>query len=197
MNGKENMSIADMKMIQRKAGIAAREAMEPELAASCSRAICEKLLAMAQYQAARTVFTYQPFHGEVDVSYFNARAAVDGKLVAYPICHGHGEMVAAVPAADTAWAIGKFGIRVPIEAQCEILKPSEIDIVIVPCTAFDSGTLLRVGMGGGYYDRYLPPCAGAVTVAAAFEAQRVNAAIAHSEYDVPLCAIATELAWYT
>ena len=34
----------------------------------------------------------------------------------------------------------------------------------------------RVGMGKGYYDRYLPRCTRAVKVGVAFEAQRVEAA---------------------
>ena len=47
--------------------------------------------------------------------------------------------------------------------------------MLVPCTAFDAACR-RVGMGKGYYDRYLPRCRNAVLLGAAFEAQRVEQA---------------------
>ena len=43
--------------------------------------------------------------------------------------------------------------------------------MICPCTVFDEACG-RMGMGAGYYDRYLPKCAGAVIAAAAFEVQK-------------------------
>ena len=55
------------------------------------------------------------------------------------------------------------------------LAPEELDLVLVPCTAFDA-QCRRVGMGKGYYDRYLPRCPQAVWLGVAFEVQRVEAA---------------------
>ena len=54
--------------------------------------------------------------------------------------------------------------------------------MLVPCTAFDA-VCRRVGMGKGYYDRYLPRCTRAVKLGVAFEAQRVDKAAvdAHDE----------------
>ena len=49
--------------------------------------------------------------------------------------------------------------------------------MLVPCTAFDAACR-RVGMGKGYYDRYLPRCRNAVALGVAFEAQRVPEAAA-------------------
>ena len=54
----------------------------------------------------------------------------------------------------------------------------------------------RVGMGKGYYDRYLPYCTRAVKIGIAFEAQRVEHA-AVDEHDQRLDAYVTERGIYT
>ena len=65
-----------------------------------------------------------------------------------------------------------------------------LDLVLVPCTAFDA-VCRRVGMGKGYYDRYLPRCRNAVALGVAFEAQRVPEAAA-DEQDRRLDGFVTE-----
>ena len=62
--------------------------------------------------------------------------------------------------------------------------------MLVPCTAFDA-VCHRVGMGKGYYDRYLHRCTRAVKIGVAFEAQRVNKA-AVDAYDEKLDGFVTE-----
>ena len=75
-----------------------------------------------------------------------------------------------------------------------ILLPEALDLVLVPCTAFDADCF-RVGMGKGYYDRYLPRCKNAVKIGIAFEAQRVEHA-AVDEHDQRLDAYVTERGIY-
>ena len=70
------------------------------------------------------------------------------------------------------------------------MQPEQLDLVLVPCTAFDADCY-RVGMGKGYYDRYLPRCTRAVKLGIAFEAQRVPHA-ALDEHDQRLDAFITE-----
>lgn len=49
----------------------------------------------------------------------------------------------------------RWGIREPIDGR--IVKPADLDVVIVPLLAYDiHGN--RVGYGGGYYDRLLSKC---------------------------------------
>lgn len=186
---------AQEKEAQRRAGIAARRAISRENAAKCGSEIAYRMVSHIYYQRARTIFSYQPVGGEVDVSSINQVAELSHKIVAYPVCTGEGIMVAAVPETGSAWEEGKYGIRAPLLDRSRILSPEEIDLVLVPCTAFDEA-LMRVGMGAGYYDRYLPQCTHAIRVAVAYEAQKVSRAAA-DPWDFPMDAILTEKRWYT
>lgn len=86
------------------------------------------------------------------------------------------------------WRRGAFGILEPIKGF--VVRPEEIDLVICPCSGFDEDGN-RLGMGGGYYDRFLPQCKNAVKIAVAFEAQKLPHV--HTEaFDVKMDAIITE-----
>ena len=183
------------KESNRRAGIKARKALSKEEAGRLSREICRALTESDLYKRANVIFSYSPFGGEVDVSFLNDQAGRDGKTLALPICRGGGEMIAAVPLGPDSFEVGKYGIGAPIEERSNILDPSEIHLVIVPCTAFEGNTRNRVGMGAGYYDRYLPLCRNAVCVAVAFEAQHIRN-LTFDPWDVALDAIVTEARWY-
>jgi 5-formyltetrahydrofolate cyclo-ligase len=166
-----------------------------EHAATYSKVISEKLLSSSEYKSAKVVFTYNPFKGEADISDFNKYAESHGKIVAYPICLGGGNMVAAVPKPGASWVEGKFGLMSPTIEGATIVPPEGINLVIVPCVAFSPKNMMRLGMGGGYYDRYLPKCINAKCIAAAFEIQRIDE-LCTDPWDAPLDAIVTELKRY-
>lgn len=182
------------KNTQRQAGISARKGLDRDAAARFSRIISEKLISSA-YGKAAVIFSYQPFGGEVDISYFNEWAVSEKKRVAFPICRDGGKMTAALPNGPDAWEIGKYGIRTPVESRSTLLEPAELELVIVPCAAFHGTSKMRIGMGAGYYDRYLPQCGKAAAIAVAFEAQRLDDLRA-DEWDMPLTHIVTEERWY-
>ena len=82
-------------------------------------------------------------------------------------------MIALVPRDEGAWAKGAYGILEPVWERALEITPQDIDLVICPCTVFDAACG-RMGMGAGYYDRYLPKCSRAVIAAAAFEVQKAE-----------------------
>ena len=109
--------------------------------------------------------------------------------MAYPVCGENFTLTAAVPGPD-GWEMGAYGIRTPVLERAALIRPEALDLVLVPCTAFDAACR-RVGMGKGYYDRYLPRCRNAVALGVAFEAQRVDKA-AVDVYDEKLDGFVTE-----
>ena len=183
------MDTAAEKAAQRKAGIAARRALSEADRAAANAALCHRIAQLRCFREAPTLLAYAAFGGEADLSALLAEAERLGKTVAYPVCGEGFTLTAAVPEPD-GWEAGAYGIRSPILSRAEILPPEALDLIFVPCTAFDAACG-RVGMGKGYYDRYLPRCTRAVKLGIAFEAQRVPHA-ALDEHDQRLDAFITE-----
>ena len=73
----------------------------------------------------------------------------------------------------------------------ELVKPEKIDVIICPVVAFDN-QCMRLGYGGGYYDRYLPRLTpSTLKIGVAFSCQKVDK-ISPDPHDVPLDIIITE-----
>lgn len=183
------MTISEQKQVQRKAGIAARRALPSAQREAANAALCKTIAALDCFQRADRILLYAAFNGEADLSALAETARRSGKTVAYPICGEDFSLTAAIPAAD-GWEIGAYGIRTPMRAKSRCLPPDQLDLVLVPCTAFDA-VCRRVGMGKGYYDRYLPRCTQAVKLGIAYEVQRVPRAAADTQ-DQRLDAFVTE-----
>jgi len=177
----------------RKACIAARDALRETEREEKSAALCARILASPEYAAANTILAYRAVRGEARLDALIAAAVRDGKTVAYPLCVGKTALEARVP-EDGAWRAGSFGIPEPDAARSALLRPEELDLVLCPCTGFDASGR-RLGMGGGYYDRYLPRCVNARVAAAAFEAQRC-AALPAEPWDASVEVVFTEAAEY-
>ena len=170
------MTIAEQKAAQRKAGIAARRALSEADRTSANAALCARIAGLNCFRTAQNILLYAAFGGEADLSTLAGQAAAQGKILAWPVCGEGFSLTAAVPEAN-GWEVGVYGIRTPVLRRSALLRPDQLDLVLVPCTAFDAACR-RVGMGKGYYDRYLPRCRNAVALGVAFEAQRVPEAAA-------------------
>jgi 5-formyltetrahydrofolate cyclo-ligase len=168
----------------RKEKLAARQALGAELREALSQQICNRLSAMSEFQAAKNIMLYRAVRGEVQLD------SLSGKDFSYPLCISDSEMIALRPKDSRSWKSGYCGILEPIPELSTELKPAELDLVVCPCTAFDSA-LHRLGMGKGFYDRFLSKCSNAVFVAVAFEAQRADFIEAQS-WDIAMDIAVTE-----
>ena len=177
-----------MKKLQRETALSRRDALTPEQRAKGSQTVCEKILATDAYMNAGTVFLFRAFRSELDLGMVAAQAERDGKTVLYPYCTDRTHMLAVQPGAH--WETDSFGISVPVLEEADVFPPEEIDLVLCPCTAFDS-EWRRLGMGRGYYDRFLPQCSRAFKILVAFEAQCLEQVFT-DEFDVPMDAVITE-----
>lgn len=192
---KEKEPEVDERRELRKAGRAAREALTPEENAEKSQVIIEKILASPEYAEAKNILVYSAMKGEVSLEGLKEPAGADGKVLAYPLVLSANEMTALVPVTEDDWTEGFHGIMEPRRETCTEIKPEDFDLVICPCTVFDEN-LGRMGMGAGYYDRFLTRCVNAKITAAAFECQKAES-VMPEEWDIPMQKIFTEDKVYT
>ena len=177
-----------LKKKQRAAVLKKRDAIPTGTRAEASRTVCEKLLSLDAYRSAKTIFLFRAFRSELDLSRFAEQAKRDDKTLVYPYCPDRSHMIALKP--GEAWEVDRFGIPVPVPEQSTVMDPADIDLVLCPCVAFDRDGR-RLGMGAGYYDRFLPQCRKAVKILIAFEAQRLDT-VCTEESDIPMDAVITE-----
>lgn len=182
---REGNSILFTKRQLRLEKIAARDMLTPQERREKSEAIVRTILADPVFQKAKTVMIYRSVRGEVQLDTLPVRAPE--KRYVYPLCVDKTEMIALCPlsrlngagdggtAAELpgAWRKGPFGILEPDPEYSMAVAPEEIDLVLCPCSAFDRGHR-RLGMGGGYYDRFLGKCVHADSMAVAFAVQEAD-----------------------
>jgi 5-formyltetrahydrofolate cyclo-ligase len=182
-----------MKTEQRKLGRAAREKLSQEEVAEQSRLIARRLFTRPEYQKARSLFCYLDAGNEVETGEIIQTALEEGKVVAVPLVLEDRRDLRAVPIRDPRrdLAPGFRGIREPVDRSAPGIDPRELDLAIVPGTAFDPAGN-RLGRGAGYYDRFLPRLrAGVPRVGLAFECQIIEET-APAHHDVPMSFIVTE-----
>ena len=161
--------------------------MGGEARKAASARICERLLALPQLQAAKTVLSYRALPDEADLSALHDALRARGVRLCFPVSLPGGVMEAREP---RGWVTGPYGIREPERAASLLVPPEALDLVLAPCVAFDEARN-RLGHGAGYYDRYLPACAKATVIAAAFESQKLPAVVT-DEHDRIMDAVVTE-----
>ena len=177
----------------RKAGIAARDALSPEERVHFSKSIVRRILESEEFQSAETILIYRAVRGEVRLEALEEAAE---KRLLYPLCISKTEMIALQPQkGEEGWKKGAFGIPEPVRELSLEIPPEKIDLVICPCTVFDEACG-RMGMGAGYYDRYLKKCVNAHIVSVAFEVQKADR-IEMQPWDQPMEKVFTEAAVYT
>ena len=135
-----------------------------------NEAVTAHFLQSDLYHNARTVMCYVSMRTEVNTHSLIKAMIRDGKTVCVPkVTDRNGQMRAVlIRSWDDLACVGSFGILEPSE-KAEVIEPNEIDLVVVPAIAFTQ-TGRRLGMGGGYYDRFLSKTQ-AVRIGFAFSCQ--------------------------
>ena len=178
----------------RKAKIQAREQLPPDVRAAFSEQIVERILRSTEFRQAKTVMLYRAVRGEVRLGALERSPEAREKRLVYPLCVSGTEMIALLPQGEDAWQSGYCGIEEPVRENSTVIKPEEIDLILCPCTVFDENCS-RMGMGAGFYDRFLQRCPNAHVAAVAFEAQKADQVPAEA-WDRPMNAVFTEKAVY-
>lgn len=186
----------------RRAVIARRDALDLDVRAAKSAVICARLaelLGRLDAAAPLTVAVYAAMGSEVDSAAFAAAAAKRGWRVAYPCMLSATDAAACgqrmcmrAVAADDASAAPFIAhptrafTAMDIDSDRFPIVPADVlDMIIVPLVAFDQ-TGVRLGYGGGCYDRYLPTLSATCQIIGiAFDEQRVGH-VPTDAHDLPL-----------
>lgn len=126
-------------------------ALDEEYMRESDRGIRENVLNMPQLETARTVFAYLSVERECDTRRIVNELLCNGRRVALPRSRKGGVMDFAL--YDGTLAEGMYGIPQPPD-RAETAEPAEGDFMLVPALCCDKRGV-RLGHGGGYYDRYL------------------------------------------
>ncbi len=156
-----------------------------------SQSIWKRLQREVFFKRSNCIFCYASMPDEVQTLAFLKQMLLQGKKVCLPFITGKGKMEAvALPSLDVL-TMGDFGILTVQAENRHKVSPETIDCVIVPGAAFGRDGA-RLGMGGGYYDRFLMKQAvSAFRVAAAFSCQLTDK-IPMEVHDCRVDAIVTE-----
>ena len=178
----------------RKSKIQARNSLSPEERERLSAIISDRIASSEIFKNAETVLIYRATKGEVRLDALEKADEAAGKRLVYPLCISDSEMISLLPEDENAWKPGYFGIMEPVREKSAEIPPEEIDLVICPCTVFDEDCG-RMGMGAGFYDRYLAKCVNAHIAAVAFEVQKADP-IPMEPWDKPMEMVFTEAGTY-
>ena len=180
--------LADKASLRRHL-IAARKALPVAERHAADRRIVTRLAAWLAQRETRVLGGYLPLAGEPDLYPLYAQLARQGMVVAMPVVT---ERHAAL--AYAAWQPGDVlekdasGTLAPLASLAAqgALRP---EVVLVPCVGYnDAG--LRLGYGGGYFDRTLALSPRPVAVGVAYACSRAD--FPADDHDVALDLVIAE-----
>ena len=183
-------AIIDQKKSLRKEMRSRREAMTAAEREQASSVIVSKLIDNPIYKNAVTVMAYASMPEEIQLNELFKNAFDNKKILAIPLIVGRGTMRPVFLPSMDHLVVGDFGILTVRQDSRVFVDFEDIDCIIVPGTAFDrSGN--RLGLGGGYYDRFLKHAPKAKRIALAFDFQILDE-VPVEQHDTKMDLIITE-----
>jgi 5-formyltetrahydrofolate cyclo-ligase len=127
-----------------------RERLSAEEVAAASAALCQRLAAWPVLQEARAILTYLAFRNEPGLGLLFDLLP----HVRWAVPRVQGRRLALHPYDPARLVRHRFGMLEPA-ADLPLVDPATLNVVLAPGVAFDRRGV-RLGFGGGYYDRFLP-----------------------------------------
>lgn len=184
-----SLSLALAKADLRRAALARRDGIAPDLRSSAAEALA-RFETPPVVAGAIVVAGYFPIRSEIDPRPLMRRLAALGARLALPVVgEDRVSMVFREWRDGVVLETASFGLSVPPADACEL----DPDVVLLPLAAFD-GAGHRIGYGKGHYDRALDRMERVrprLKIGLAFACQRVDAVPAE-DHDRRLDLILTE-----
>lgn len=172
--------------------------------AALDKSIRKHIALLAQSRGVESIAVYWPFDGEPDITLLCKQWINASKDVALPVISAQDDISTQDDHAmnfhhwgpATALKRNQYGI---CEPQLTAAVPlSSIDMLLMPLVAYDCNGG-RIGMGSGYYDRYLQDEGDAtrpIRVGIAYSLQEI-APFKKNDWDIPLHGVVNEHGWVT
>ena len=166
--------------------IAARRALPPDVKAQAHMRIAERLLQWLERHQVKTLAGFLPMAGEPDLSPLYAELPSRGIDLAMPVVlERHQPLRFARWRPGDALTRDASGTMAPATRDDWLLP----DAVLAPCIGY-TDSKLRLGFGGGYFDRTLALASRPKAVGIAYAFAKVS--FAAEAHDIPLDEIITD-----
>ena len=126
----------------------------PEVRRDEDRSLFARFLSLPELDRAQTVFLFYGVGTEPQTALLIPALLERGKQVALPRLMPQHEMQVHLYCPNRPLIPHPFGLLEPDE-DCPVLSSEQIDLTLVPALCYDRSGF-RLGLGGGYYDRWLP-----------------------------------------
>ena len=163
--------------------------MSVEERENLSEKIVQKFLSSELYKNSSVIMAYMSMADEIQLREFFADAFDKKKILAIPLIVERGIIQPVILKNFDSLEVGDFGILTVKKNSRKFLDIEKIDCIIVPGVAFDIRGY-RLGLGGGYYDRFLKKTS-AKKIALAFDFQ-LTENLPIEPHDMPVDFIITE-----
>lgn len=184
------------KQALRRSKRQARRQLSPLQQQLAARQLCRRIAASLVFIRARHVALYWPVAGEISPLPLLQHPAAKHKQWYLPVVRGR-DMQFYRHRPDQQLVANRFAINEPNTAGQRPIKPWLLQLVIMPLVAFDDQRH-RLGMGGGFYDRYLASrqltLKRPYLLGAAHECQ-FTPAVPTEPWDIKLNAVASDQRW--
>ena len=147
------MTESNPSISERKKGLRQKRALSANETESRGSSLKENILSLPEYKNAKKIMAFLAMKGESNLDGFIRQALLDGKEVYIPVCLPERQMEAGRLIDMEHFEKGPLGLR-NLPAGYEVTSPESLDLVLIPGLAV-SQEGIRLGMGAGYYDRYL------------------------------------------
>lgn len=177
------------KMALRKTFLEHRRNVQVQEVSAWSQQLTNRLWSIPIVADAEHIMAYLAMPKEANLDAFIIKALRQGKHVYVPVCVTKTEMVGVRITDLESLARGTLGIRIPNEPY-DIVEPTQLDCILVPGLAFDRRGG-RMGMGAGYYDRYLQQIAVEKRIGIAWDNQLLEGMLPMAPHDECMHTIVT------
>jgi len=167
-----------------------RATVEGEVRRAAAEAVAGHLTASPLWTAAETVLAYAATATELPTRPLLDAALAGGKRLCLPRVAAGGGLTLHRVETLAELAPGYRGLPEPAAGAPQV-APVEVDLVVVPGVGFDRCGV-RLGQGGGHYDRLLAHLSPACIVCGAAFACQVVARLPRAPHDRPVAWVATE-----